>query len=132
MNGRIKPGKRGNEMYRVTRLVNGREITVEAFIVGADIQVLCFGGDKPHIGAVSLAEPYESDGAGHASVSTITALSHREDILSRQLAAAISKKLGARVAVSCGIHYDNITRELISLVIEEVTDMGEELASMLK
>ena len=114
-------------MYEIVRLINNMKISLKAVMIGADIQVLCYGGDKPHIGAVSLAVPYERDSISQASVSTMTALTHREDLMSRQLAENFSKHLKATVAVSCGIHFDQISKELIVKIQDEVLDMSKHL-----
>ena len=119
-------------MFESVRLINNKKITLKALMIGADIQVLCYGGDKPHIGAVSLAVPYESNGISHASVSTLTALTHREDLICRQLAESFSKQLRATVAVSCGIHFDLISKELILEIQGEVMEMSKELICKLQ
>lgn len=114
-------------MLEFVRLINNKKITLKAFVIGCDIQVLCYGGDKPHIGAVSLAVPYENDGKNCASVSTLTALTHREDIISRQLAESLCKQFKTSVAVSCGIHFEQISRELIVKIQDEILEMSKDL-----
>ena len=114
-------------MYELVRLIHNEKITLKVVMIGMDIQVLCYGGDEPHIGAVSLAVPYESGNMTGASVSTLTALTHREDNVCRQLAESFCKQLKTSVAVSCGIHYDQITKELILEIQNVVTDMSKEL-----
>jgi hypothetical protein len=114
-------------MLELVRLIHNEKITLKVVMLGTDIQVLCYGGNKPHIGAVSLAVPYESKNMTGASVSTLTVLSHREDLVSRQLAESFCKQLKASVAVSCGIHYEQITKELILEIQNVVTDMSQEL-----
>lgn len=119
-------------MYELERLISNQKITLKAVLIGNDIQVLCYGGDKPHIGAVSLAVPYESGNMTGASVSTLTALTHREDLISRQLAEGFCKSLKASVAVSCGIHFDQISKELILEIQDVVMDMSKELINELQ
>ena len=114
-------------MLELVRLIHNEEITLKVVMIGSDVQVLCYGGDTPHIGAVSLAVPYESGNRTGASVSTLTVLSHCEDLVSRQLAENFCKQLKASVAVSCGIHYGQITKELILEIQDVVTDMSKKL-----
>jgi hypothetical protein len=114
-------------MLEFVRLINNKKITLKAVMIGCDVQVLCYGGDKPHISAVSLAVPYESDGKNGASVSTLTALTHREDLISRQLAESLCKHLKTSVAVSCEIHFEQITKELIVKIQNEVLEMSKDL-----
>lgn len=115
-------------MIEIIRTLNGSEIRMTAIRMGADIQTAVYGGDKPHIGAISIAAPFERDGAVKATVSTLTILTHREDILSRRLAELLCKKLKTVVTVSCGIHFDRISGELIAETENIVLDMGGELA----
>ena len=98
-------------MVEIVRILNGSEIRMTAIRMGDDIQAAVYGGDKPHIGAISIAAPFERDGAVKATVSTLTILTHREDLLSRRLAELLCKKLKTVVAVSCGIHFDRISGE---------------------
>lgn len=117
----------GSDMIELERLIDGKKITMSAIMIGDDIQVLSYGGDKPHIGAVSVAVPYERDGSAGATVSTLTLLTHREDLLSRQVAESLCKHFKTVVSVSCGIHFDRISKELIARIQDEVLDMGREL-----
>jgi hypothetical protein len=119
-------------MIELVHWISGEKITMQAIMIGTDIQVLAYGGDKPHIGAVSLAVPFERDGKVGASVSTLTALTHREDQISRQLAESFCKHFNAHVAVSCGIHFNQISKELIVQIQDEVLDMGHTLVLKLQ
>ena len=116
----------------IVRMIKGRELTLQVQLVGRDIQVLCSGGDRPHIGAVSLASPYLRDGVVRSSVSTLTVLTHREDMLSRQLADLFCRHFCVTVAASCGVHFDEISPELISQIQDEVMTMADELVSRLQ
>jgi hypothetical protein len=118
-------------VLQVVRTVGGQELTLQIHLAGQDIQLLCFGGDKPHIGAVSLASPYYRDGAVRASVSTLTALTHREDLLSRQLADLFCRHFNSTAAASCGIHFDQISPEMIGRIQETVLQMADELVDKL-
>ncbi len=65
------------------------------------------------LAARSLAVPYENDGENSASVSTLTALTHREDIISRQLAESLCKQFKTSVAVSSQIHWNKFQGNLL-------------------
>ncbi len=77
---------------------------------GNDYAVTICGG-APHIGAVSLAV-YEPE-RDSATVSTITVLSHRDDVVASLAAKELARGLCCTVTVSVGIHMDNAGQEEI-------------------
>lgn len=112
----------------IKRVVLGQDISMRADLIGDDLTVCCFGGHTAHIGAVSIAMPYVTGtGIRSASVSTVVVPSHREDEMSRQLAGQFCKAIGRTVSVICGIHYDNIRKEDISVIESEVRTLAQEL-----
>jgi hypothetical protein len=118
--------------FEIRRSVLDSEIKLTADWMGKDLSIICIGGDQPHLGAVSFAEPYGEDGRGSASVSTITALGHRDDAVSRDIANVVCKVLGCKVTVSCGIHYDSIDPSGINCIRSETLEMVNELIELLK
>jgi len=116
------------EYSEIIRTVESREITLSCRFIGNDLHLFCYGGDKAHIGAASLAIPYRNkSGMLSASVSTLTAPEHRDDAISRALAERFAKALGCVTIVVCGIHYENASPALIQLIQETVSDMAGEL-----
>jgi len=111
----------------ISRIIEGRGITISAKYIGEDLNILCCGGDRAHIGAVSLATSCHRGHKTQASVSTITVLAHRDDELSCVLAERFCKALGCTVLVACGIHYDQISPEQIQTVVKETLCMGGEI-----
>ena len=105
-------------------------ISLQAFRLGRDLQVLC-GGGASHIGAVALAAPAQ----GHALQQDHTARparvesrllalpGHKEDALALRMAQSMAEALHCAVCVSAGIHYDNITRA----EIQQVEQMAQDL-----
>lgn len=91
-------------------------LMLNAISVGPDLLLLLTGGDA-HIGAVALAGP---DGLAGAPESR----GHREGALAAEIALEVARCLGCRVAVACGIHYDNISAHEIG----EVLKLARELA----
>ena len=104
--------KRLNEV--VTQIKSEGRISIQFTVVamGQDLCIAVSGGDRPHLGALALAQcrPSLADPAQvSASVSVLTLLGHKEDQLASVLANQISKLLGTNVAVLCGIHIDDIS-----------------------
>lgn len=89
------------------------KICAQADFMGHDLCVRISGGDQPHIGSISIAEPRESldgSGRGAATVSTYNYVGHKDYFVSNCVAEALASELRRRVVVVCGIHYDHPTR----------------------
>jgi hypothetical protein len=96
-------------MIELTETAGRLTIHLRAERVGADWSIAIFGGDRPHIGAVALADP-----SGQCQV--ICMPNHREGDIAKHFAANLAGSLGATVCVSCGIHLDNIVQcEILSV-----------------
>jgi CheY-like chemotaxis protein len=110
---------------------------LEAFAkdIGRDFLVAIWGGEKPHIGAVAMAQPRPSlkdQGRISATASVFCYLGHKEDIIAKDAAEKISSALNTNVTVTAGIHWDDIndsaigqvvenSRHLIAMIIERIT-----------
>ncbi|MBG9792418.1 hypothetical protein ABD76_07870 [Paenibacillus dendritiformis] len=92
----------------------GADIRVEAIRQGRDWLFLVSGGDA-HIGAVSTSW----NEAGQWKVATHAVPGHREDELAAAMALHASEALGTTVTVAAGIHYDQLRKDLIALVVEQ-------------
>ena len=103
----------------------GGRIALSLFMarVGGDLQAIISGGDA-HIGATALASG--------GKVSVMEAEGHREGEIAAKAAAALASALGARAAVSCGIHFDCITCAEIKLTEALADDLIEEAARFLR
>ena len=86
-------------------------IEATAVLCGEDLMVSFTGGEKAHIGAVSLAvyEPVRQS----ATVSTLTVYTHRDDQLSSRAAKALSVMFCCTAGVSVGIHVEEATEKEI-------------------
>lgn len=72
---------------------------------GQDASLTFMGGTKNHVGAVSLGI-YEPE-RNSASVSTMTVISHRDDLLSMECAKKAAIAFKGCVSVSVGVHIDH-------------------------
>ena len=91
-------------------------ISAVAIRCGRDWSVCVCGGEKHHVGAVSLAQ-YEPD-RDSATVSTLTAFTHRDDAVSARFAKALSAAFRCNVSVSVGIHVDDASPDELRLLGE--------------
>lgn len=74
------------------------------------IHVLLTGGDKGHIGAVSVCDP-------DAEPETMTLPGHKEQFVTVPWSKAIADTARQRCCVVCGIHYDNAAPEEIKTIM---------------
>ena len=89
-------------------------------LIGEDLLVAIWGGERPHIGAVSMAQPRPSlkdPEATSATASVFCLLGHKEDELAKAASEVLAAALNTAVVVTAGIHWDNIEPEGIQKVI---------------
>ena len=103
--------------------------------IGDDLLVAIWGGEKPHIGAVSVAQSRPSlkdPEAMSATASVICFPAHKEDELAKAVSEVLAAVLDTRVVVTAGIHWDNISEDgirkiisnskiLVDLILKEVS-----------
>jgi len=103
------------------------DIHLKALTVGEDLCVIVSGGDKPHIGCVTVSVPRPSLAVLSdisATTSVINFIGHKDDEVARDISHKLSSTLNKNVVVTCGIHIDQIKVEEIETVkklIEELT-----------
>ncbi len=81
--------------------------------VGSDFLVAIWGGEKPHIGAIAIAQPRTSRKASErisSTASVISILGHKEGDIAKELAGKLASGLKATVVVTAGMHWSNITK----------------------
>jgi len=89
--------------------------------IGEDLLVAVWGGEKPHIGAVSVAHSRPSlknPKNLSATSSGICFSAHKEDELVKAISEVLAATLNTRVVVTAGIHWDNIGEDGIKKVIK--------------
>ena len=113
------------------------DITAGVRLIGQDVLVAIYGGEKPHIGAVAMAQPRPSlkdPDVTSATASVFTYVGHKEDDLAKAAAEILAAALKTHVVVTAGIHWDNLTKEgiqqiihnseiLIDLILEKVRSL---------
>lgn len=112
-------------MIEITRKKNRLEVRMMAMNMGSDLCVMLMGGDKPHLGAVTV-------GSGSESLKTFAFDTHKENIITELFSSRLKREYTGNFAVCCGIHLNNISQEEIQLVIQLCRDMAEDLCAVLK
>ena len=98
-------------------------------LIGEDVLVAIWGGEKPHIGAVAVAQPRPSlkdPDVTSSSASMICRVGHKEDELAKAAAEILAAALETHVVVTAGIHWDNLAPEAIQRIVrnsEVLVDM---------
>ena len=88
---------------------------------GADVLVAIWGGEKPHIGAVAVAQPRPSlkdPETTSSSASVICLVGHKEDELVKAAAEILAATLKTQVVVTGGIHWDNLAPAAIQRIVQ--------------
>jgi hypothetical protein len=113
------------------------DISASVRLVGQDVLVAIWGGEKPHIGAVAMAQPRPSlrdPDVTSATASVFAYVGHKEDDLAKATAEILAAALKTHVVVTAGIHWDNLSKKGIQQIIrnsEILVDMIlEKIASI--
>ena len=108
------------KVYEKQTEVIGKKVWTVITRTDEGINITVAGGDKPHIGAISIV-----DKAGQ--VSTTVFPSHKEAVISEKWAKAFYERYQEPVVVSAGIHFDGITKDNIAKVVDECDLLLEKL-----
>ncbi len=103
--------------------------------IGADLLVAIWGGERPHIGAVALAQPRPSmkdPGKNSATASVLCVVGHKEDEVVKKASEYLSAALNTRVTVAAGIHWDNLDEIAIRTVVDNIDALIRSMAQHLK
>jgi len=111
---------------------------IEAYVraIGENFLVAIWGGERPHIGAIAVAQPRPSlkdPNRISSTASVFCLLGHKEDKLAKAASEALAAALNTTVVVTAGIHWDNIddqgirrvmenTQILVRRILEEIGD----------
>lgn len=118
----------------VIRLSEGEgrtELYLIAVFSGDDLVIVIFGGDRPHIGSVSVAYPPFTEEErkrerGGVVLNTISLPGHKDYVVSEMVAEKVARVLRRVVAVSTGIHIEKASKAEIEEVLmnsERLTDV---------
>ena len=97
------------------------DLSASIRLIGQDLLVAIWGGEKPHIGAVAMAQPRPSLKDPEVTSSTASVFSyvgHKEDELAKATAEILAAAIKTNVVVTAGIHWDDLSPEGIQRVIK--------------
>jgi len=97
-------------------------------VVGDDLHIIVWGGDKPHIGAIALAQPrksLENPENNSATVSVLCILGHKEDSVVKYMSEKLAAELNRTIVVTAGMHWDVFEITDTEKVMKNVTKLAE-------
>jgi len=89
--------------------------------IGENFLVAIWGGERPHIGAVAVAQPRPSlkdPDRISSTASVFCLLGHKEDDLAKAVAEILAAALNTTVVVTAGMHWDGLDADGIALVLQ--------------
>jgi gallate decarboxylase subunit D len=95
------------------------EVLAKVFELGPDCLVILWGGTRPHVGAVGMAQvrPSLRDPAQRAATSSVfTFVGHKEDMVAKMMSEELAKRLGRNTVVAAGIHWDDLADAEIKII----------------
>jgi len=95
------------------------EIVAVIYELSEDCLVILYGGTRPHIGAIGMAQarPSLKDQNENAATSSVfTYIGHKEDMAAKSISEELTRRLGRNTVVVAGIHWDNLSIEDIEKI----------------
>ncbi len=103
-------------MSHLVEFGEGRHrVWLDLISAGDDFVVYIGGGDKPHMGSISVCP-------NSGSPFTISLIKHKDYIISHRAAQTIFKETGRKTAVIAGIHIENASKEDIDILIKNAEE----------
>ena len=107
--------------FKVKTNEGAYDLEASVRLIGQDLLVAIWGGEKPHIGAVAVAQPRPSLRDPNITSATASSvfcfIGHKEDELAKAASEVLASVLNTQVVVTAGIHWDNISEEGIQKII---------------
>ncbi len=99
------------------------DLTASVTKVGKDAVVIIFGGDRPHVGAVALADPRQSlrdPETTSATASVLCLTGHKEDAIVKSASERLAAAVDRPVVVTAGMHWDGLRDSDLGQVMKNV------------
>ncbi|QQK08807.1 hypothetical protein [Miniphocaeibacter halophilus] len=111
------------------------KITCKTKLIGEDLVIFIQGGEKHHIGAISVGLPRESlnkKGAISSDATTVAIPYHKEDMIAREWAKNTSKIINRVTVAIVGIHIDDATSKDIEILMDNNNKLLDEFIKLIK
>lgn len=107
------------QSFEVTAGEGKFHVLAKVFELGPDCLVILWGGTRPHVGAVGMAQVRASlrDPAQIAATSSVfTFVGHKEDLVAKMMSEELARRLGRNTVVAAGIHWDDLNDNEIKTI----------------
>ncbi len=114
---------------------SGYTVNAKLQVIGEDIIVTVYGGEKPHVGAVAVAVPRASlsdPGIISASTSIITMTGHKDDEVVKEMAPEIASRTNRVVVISAGMHWEKVDEQILGIVMNNCKGLSKEIVAYLR
>ena len=111
------------------------KIEAEVRLIGSDLLVILYGGNKPHIGSAAVAHPRPSlknKKRMSSTASVYNFLGHKDGVVAQSVSEMLSSKLKKNVVVLAGIHIDKISEEGIEKVVENCGRLAQKVCKAIE
>ena len=111
------------------------DLTASVTKVGQDAVVVIFGGERPHIGAVALADPRQSlrdPEKTSATASVLCLTGHKEDVVVKSVSERLATVANRPVVVTAGMHWDNLRESDLDQIMKNVEILIRMIESYLR
>lgn len=111
------------------------QVLAKVFELGPDCLVILWGGTRPHVGAVGMAQvrPSLRDPIQRAATSSVfTFVGHKEDTVAKMMSEELAKTLGRNTVVAAGIHWDGLTDDEIKVITALCQSIMEQITKKYK
>jgi len=122
------------KQFEVESGTGKHKVYLFATVTQGGIMTVLVGGERPHLGAMVLSVPRQSQlnpGTVSCTSSVIPLTGHKDDKAAKPLAELLARKTSLPVSVSAGIHVDHASPEDIKKLKENSMDCGMKLLSLL-
>jgi hypothetical protein len=109
----------GVSLRNISEKQDEYEVVAIVYELSDDCLVILYGGTRPHIGAIGMAQarPSLKDPKENAATSSVfTYTGHKEDMVAKALSEELTRRLGRNTVVVAGIHWDDLSVEGIEKV----------------
>ncbi|MBW2038161.1 MAG: hypothetical protein JRI46_00970 [Deltaproteobacteria bacterium] len=121
--------------WKVSEKKGELEVFAQVEVLGDDLLVILWGGTRPHIGAIGVAQPRPSlkdPKTISATSSVFTFLGHKEDVLVKAMSEELASRLNKKVVVVAGMHWEELKGKEIGEVIEICQRLKERILEEMK
>ncbi len=111
------------------------DLSASVVEVGQDFVVVIWGGERPHVGAVALAQsrPSLKDAEKKsATASVLSILGHKEDAVVKSISERLAAVADRPVVVTAGMHWDNLKESDLNHILKNVEILTQMIEAHLR